>query len=66
MSNYNISFIVKERKEIPRCRICNKQRINIPIHQKSKYCLAVKKVLDKLSPKEVGLLNEGKAVDYFY
>ena len=62
MSNYNISFIVKERKEIPRCRICNKQRINIPIHQKSKYCLAVKKVLDKLS----GLLKEGKAVDYFY
>ena len=62
---YNISFIVQERKG-KRCRICNKQIINIPIHQKSKYCLAVKDVLDKLSPKEVELLKNGKAENYFY
>ena len=61
--SYNINFIV-DRKSV--CRICNKRRVNIKQHQKSKYCLAVKKILDKLSPKEVGLLKYGKEGEYYY
>ena len=69
-NNYNIDiyFTKEAAKHISktRCPICNKKVQHLKPHQETKYCLAVKKVLDKLTPLEVGLLKTGKHVPYYY
>lgn len=62
---YNINIFV-EKKEKKKCRICNKKVNNLKVHHNSKYCLGVKKILDKLTPTEVGLLKTGKKEPYTY
>lgn len=62
--NYNINLIITPKKEKTRCRCCNKKVHNLKQHQKSKYCMKVRKILEKLSPLEVGILK-GTGKEYF-
>lgn len=68
VNNINITLTTEAVKyfEKTRCRCCGKRVQVMKVHQQSKYCLAVRKVLDKLSPSEVGLLKTGKPIPYYY
>jgi len=63
---YNINLVItpKEDKRV-RCRCCNKKVVVLKAHYQSKYCRKVRKILDKLTPMEVGVLK-GTDEEYFY